>query len=589
LPKNRDPNEQEVTLALTAEGVPTWTEADFLELMQTLGNAGYGWLRSEGVRQELQTMVSAIAKSVHPSSASSSASGSASAPSTAFETAFGSTFETAFPTGIFEPEPPVPKVILSVIEGSLKGQEYEFRDRTTCIIGRAKDCNLQLPNDEYHKTVSRYHCLLDINPPVIRIRDLGSLHGTYVNGQMIGRRQPNQDPEQLSQDSFPSHELKTGDEIKLGKTIFQVQIEEPPDNPPGTAIDTRTAQTSFETSFDQTAFAEPQRFSPAPLDGVALHRAEASAVPEPATPSRGGDFNSNHHAVQAYPVPELPDYAILKPIHKNSFQQVYLVRHAQSQDLATLRVLQPKPGVRPAAIEACLRSLEEIQILQHPHIAKQIAAGYSNATLYVLQEYCDQGSVVDLMQEGGGQLSLTEAIGIMLQVLDALEYAHTVTVPLISPSSDAFHRGHGLVHRDLRPANILLSQVQGTLVAKVGNYGLAKAIDRAGLGSSETGNLASPLFMPRQRAVNFNHAEPEVDVWAAAACLYHMLTGTYPRNFSGKDPYLALLQNEPTPIQQHNSKIPPSLAEVIDTALVDNPEIQVKDAATFRRMLEGIR
>ncbi|MFW5666731.1 MAG: FHA domain-containing protein, partial [Coleofasciculus sp.] len=78
------------------------------------------------------------------------------------------------------------KVILTVITGSLKGKNFEFSDRTTCILGRAKDCHPRLPNDRYHKTISRYHCLLDINPPDIRIRDFGSLHGTYVNGKIIG-------------------------------------------------------------------------------------------------------------------------------------------------------------------------------------------------------------------------------------------------------------------------------------------------------------------------------------------------------------------------------------------------------------------
>jgi eukaryotic-like serine/threonine-protein kinase len=394
----------------------------------------------------------------------------------------------------------------------------------------------------------------------------------------------------LSQGNFPSHDLQTGDEIKLGKTIFQVQTEEPPADLDGTAIDTRTAQTSFDTSFDQTAFAEPQRLSAAPSDNAAFYPSEHSRV-------GAGQSASNHaahagggnHAAQSYPLPDLRDYVILKPIHEAPAQQVYLARHVQNHELATLKVIRPKVGSRQSAIDACLQSLEETQILQHPHIARQIAAGYSNEVLYVLQEYCDQGSVADLMQEGGGQLSMTEAVGIVLQVLTALEYAHTLPLPRINPISDAFHRGQGLVHRDLKPSNILLSQVQGKLVAKIGDYGLDKAIDRAGLGSSEVNPLDLPRFMPRQRAVNFNYAEPEVDVWATAACLYHMLTGTAPRNFSGKDPYLALLQNEPVPVQQHNPKIPRSLAEVIDAALVDNPEIRVKDAAAFRRMLESIR
>ena len=88
------------------------------------------------------------------------------------------------------------KIILTVISGNLKGKKFEFSDRTTCIIGRAQDCTLRLPNNEYHKTISRYHCLLDINPPHIRVRDFGSLHGTYINGKIIGKRESNQTPQE---------------------------------------------------------------------------------------------------------------------------------------------------------------------------------------------------------------------------------------------------------------------------------------------------------------------------------------------------------------------------------------------------------
>ena len=112
------------------------------------------------------------------------------------------------------------KIILTVISGTLKGQKFQFSDRTTCIIGRAKDCSLQLPNDEYHKGISRYHCLLDINPPQLRVRDFGSLHGTYVNGKMIGKRQFHQNPEEARQLEFPEYDLKDGDQFRLANISF---------------------------------------------------------------------------------------------------------------------------------------------------------------------------------------------------------------------------------------------------------------------------------------------------------------------------------------------------------------------------------
>ena len=69
------------------------------------------------------------------------------------------------------------KVTLTVTKGALHSREFVFAERTTCIIGRAPDCDPRIPDDVHHKRISRHHCLLDINPPDIRVRDFGSLRG----------------------------------------------------------------------------------------------------------------------------------------------------------------------------------------------------------------------------------------------------------------------------------------------------------------------------------------------------------------------------------------------------------------------------
>ena len=121
------------------------------------------------------------------------------------------------------------KVILTIIKGKSPGRQYIFDSRTSSIIGRAEDCNIQLPNDKDHSTISRYHCLLDINPPDIRIRDFGSKNGTYINGKKIGKRQENQTPEEAAKEIFPEFDLKDNDEIKLSNTVFVVGIESKPE------------------------------------------------------------------------------------------------------------------------------------------------------------------------------------------------------------------------------------------------------------------------------------------------------------------------------------------------------------------------
>ena len=123
------------------------------------------------------------------------------------------------------------QVKLTIIQGSLIGKEFIFKERTICIIGRHQNCNLRLPTDEQHRTISRYHCILSINPPYVRIRDFGSTNGTYINGKQIGKSQPNHISEGTTKMQFPEYDLKSGDKIQLGAIIFQLSIEDQTEMP----------------------------------------------------------------------------------------------------------------------------------------------------------------------------------------------------------------------------------------------------------------------------------------------------------------------------------------------------------------------
>jgi len=92
----------------------------------------------------------------------------------------------------------------------------------TWIIGRADDCDLRLPTDERHAEVSRYHCQIEADPPQLRVRDLGSTNGTFVNGTLIGMG-PLQ-PGVAADTALPAHEVSDGDEIRVGRTTFDVRI-----------------------------------------------------------------------------------------------------------------------------------------------------------------------------------------------------------------------------------------------------------------------------------------------------------------------------------------------------------------------------
>jgi eukaryotic-like serine/threonine-protein kinase len=116
------------------------------------------------------------------------------------------------------------KVILTLSNGSLKGQRWEFIHPTKCLIGRAADCDVQLPLRLEFMDVSRHHCELAIDPPVARVRDLGSRNGTFVNGVKIGQRPWGEDVG--STDDFAWHSLKEGDELCVGATIILIRTQQ---------------------------------------------------------------------------------------------------------------------------------------------------------------------------------------------------------------------------------------------------------------------------------------------------------------------------------------------------------------------------
>jgi pSer/pThr/pTyr-binding forkhead associated (FHA) protein len=118
-----------------------------------------------------------------------------------------------------------PSITLTISRGALTGKKYIFHEPTNCIIGRSRDCTIALGGE--YLDVSRRHCVIEITPPELRIRDLGSLNGTYVNGQMIGQRSGGARPADGSLSSS-AVELTAGDEIQLGDhTAFRVWVTPP--------------------------------------------------------------------------------------------------------------------------------------------------------------------------------------------------------------------------------------------------------------------------------------------------------------------------------------------------------------------------
>ena len=318
------------------------------------------------------------------------------------------------------------KVTLSVIAGPSTGATFEYTDRTIAIAGRADDCNPQIVEPGPQAHVSRHHCLFDINPPDIRVRDFGSLNGTHVNGVEVGRRAAGQTPEEGARNAFRERDLVDGDRIALGATVLAVTVE-----------------SDRETVVTPTRRVAP-RFEPGSRIDKLLSDAAAGQ------PDLAG----------------IRGFEIVSELGRGGQGVVYLARHESNGELVALKVLLAAIAVQRKARDEFLREISGMRALRHPNVVGLREAGSAGDTFFFTSEFCPGGSVDDLVRKGG-VLNPEDAVAITLQALDGLAYTHSV---LLGPEAT------GLVHRDIKPGNILLSSTGPDRIAKVGDFRLGQSI-----------------------------------------------------------------------------------------------------------------
>jgi eukaryotic-like serine/threonine-protein kinase len=421
---------------------------------------------------------------------------------------------------------------LHITDGPAKGKVHKFLAHDTFFLGRHPDCHVHLADDV---CVSRHHFILEACPPQACLRDLGSRNGTYVNGRKCGGRKEGETPEEGAKRQYPEVMLKHGDRIQVGDTTLDVTIRQQqkpvgaPPLPPSPGLDELT----------------PQQ-----LADLLLKAAKKGKAPRL----------------------DITGYVIEKELGRGGFGAVFRARRGSDGAVVAIKVLLPRVAVQPAEIEKFLREMSVTAQLRHPNIVKLFDQGHSDGIPWFIMEYCDGGSVWDLMQKHGGKLPLKIAWPIMLGALEGLAHAHQ----------------QGFVHRDLKPQNILVD----CGIARISDFGLAKNFQQAGFsGLSLTGSYAgTPYFMPREQLINFKYVKPVSDVWSIAATFYNMLTGWFPYPFTQKRDSIDVILNESVvPIEKRDKTIPINLTSWLNACLAENPRKRHQTVAEMLRAAHALK
>ncbi len=218
--------------------------------------------------------------------------------------------------------------------------------------------------------------------------------------------------------------------------------------------------------------------------------------------------------------PHFPQLEILEFVGQGGMGAVYRARQKQLDRVVALKILPPGIGRDAAFAERFVREAKALAKLNHPGIVTIYDFGQTGGLYYFLMEFVDGVTLRQLLQ--AGRVAPREALAIVPQICDALQFAHD----------------QGIVHRDIKPENILLDR-RGRV--KVADFGLAKLVgggnEPAGGGPraddspalTESGNiLGTPRYMAPEQAAHPLEVDHRADIYSLGVVFYQMLTGELP-------------------------------------------------------------
>lgn len=273
------------------------------------------------------------------------------------------------------------------------------------------------------------------------------------------------------------------------------------------------------------------------------------------TPSPGPKTHNGHSVSGDFPARHFGGYRILRKLGQGGTCPVYL-GYVEDKDLkVAIKILPEELAGKQNQLDRFYREAKSGSLLNHPNIVRNLTFGQEQASgrHFLVMEYVGGPSALDLLEKRT-RLSVGDAVHIILDIARGLEHAHSRNV----------------IHRDIKPDNILLTE---TGVAKLADMGLAKRTDEASHLTAAHQGFGTPYYMPYEQAVNARHVDGRSDIYALGATLYHLVTGEVP--FPGET-HMEIVEKKGVgwfpPASTLNPEVPPILDDILDLTLAREPK-----------------
>ena len=241
---------------------------------------------------------------------------------------------------------------------------------------------------------------------------------------------------------------------------------------------------------------------------------------------------------------QLGNYDVLSKIAEGGMGTVYKARNRVTNEIVAIKVIASTTAKNPILLQRFEREFQAARVLDHPNVVRALEYCGTGPHPFLVMEYVD-GESIGQRSERMGIIPEAEAVRLVAQVCDGLQRAHK----------------QGLVHRDVKPDNILINQ-EG--VAKLTDMGLVKEVD-GDTNLTKTGRgLGTPHFMAPEQFRNAKGVDVRGDIYSLGATLYAMVTGVTPfDNASPLDCWMKKIRNDfPAP-----KDLNPDISDRVDWAI----------------------